>query len=96
METDSMECVSSTGNEIHQNGNGHQSYQFSSTKTHGGAAAAAVVTNIVGPTATAPATSVYELLECPVCTYSMYPPIHQVNLPCSFCLFDSLCFWIGL
>ncbi|GKF43236.1 seven-in-absentia protein, partial [Tanacetum coccineum] len=24
-----------------------------------------------------PATSVHELLECPVCTNSMYPPIHQ-------------------
>lgn len=27
-----------------------------------------------------PATSVHELLECPVCTNSMYPPIHQVFL----------------
>ena len=25
-----------------------------------------------------PGTSVHELLECPVCTGSMYPPIHQV------------------
>lgn len=25
------------------------------------------------------ATSVHELLECPVCTNSMYPPIHQVS-----------------
>ena len=24
-------------------------------------------------------TSVHELLECPVCTNSMYPPIHQVS-----------------
>lgn len=24
-------------------------------------------------------TSVHELLECPVCTNSMYPPIHQVR-----------------
>ncbi|RWW60536.1 hypothetical protein BHE74_00032471 [Ensete ventricosum] len=28
-----------------------------------------------------PATRVHELLECPVCTNSMYPPIHQVGLP---------------
>jgi hypothetical protein len=28
-----------------------------------------------------PATSVHELLECPVCTNSMYPPIHQVSAP---------------
>ncbi|RYR28990.1 hypothetical protein Ahy_B01g053233 isoform D [Arachis hypogaea] len=27
-----------------------------------------------------PATSVHELLECPVCTNSMYPPIHQSAL----------------
>jgi E3 ubiquitin-protein ligase SIAH2 len=38
----------------------------------------------VGPTAGAaaggpPATSVHELLECPVCTNSMFPPIHQVG-----------------
>uniref|UniRef100_A0A453EJ42 Uncharacterized protein n=1 Tax=Aegilops tauschii subsp. strangulata TaxID=200361 RepID=A0A453EJ42_AEGTS len=26
----------------------------------------------------APGSSVHELLECPVCTNSMYPPIHQV------------------
>lgn len=25
---------------------------------------------------------VYELLECPVCTNLMYPPIHQVCSPC--------------
>lgn len=25
------------------------------------------------------ASSVHELLECPVCTNSMYPPIHQVG-----------------
>lgn len=34
-----------------------------------------------------PASSVHELLECPVCTNSMYPPIHQVcdcngDMPC--------------
>ena len=40
-----------------------------------------------------PATSVHELLECPVCTNSMYPPIHQV---CFFLLFTFLfCFFIG-
>ena len=26
------------------------------------------------------ASSVYELLECPVCLNAMYPPIHQVCL----------------
>ncbi|KAG8094467.1 hypothetical protein GUJ93_ZPchr0012g21751 [Zizania palustris] len=35
-----------------------------------------------------PATSVHELLECPVCTNSMYPPIHQCqngHTLCSTC-----------
>ncbi|XP_072062742.1 protein tesmin/TSO1-like CXC 2 isoform X6 [Arachis hypogaea] len=31
-----------------------------------------------------PATSVHELLECPVCTNSMYPPIHQDSPVFSF------------
>lgn len=26
-----------------------------------------------------PTSGVHELLECPVCTNSMYPPIHQVS-----------------
>ena len=32
-----------------------------------------------GPLVISPATGVHELLECPVCTNSMYPPIHQVR-----------------
>lgn len=43
-----------------------------------------------------PATSVHELLECPVCTNSMYPPIHQVCYLASylsFCVFLFLSFW---
>ena len=32
----------------------------------------------VTKTGLAPTSSVHELLECPVCTNSMYPPIHQV------------------
>lgn len=81
METESMDCESTT--RIIPNDNG--TYRFSSTKN---LAAAAVVTNIVGPTSTAAATSVYELLECPVCTFSMYPPIHQVKV----LFFDSFIF----
>ncbi|XP_002864238.2 LOW QUALITY PROTEIN: E3 ubiquitin-protein ligase SINAT5 [Arabidopsis lyrata subsp. lyrata] len=45
----------------------HHIHQFSSTKSQAGA------TVVISP-----ATSVYELLECPVCTNSMYPPIHLV------------------
>ena len=66
MERDSFECVSSLDGiyeeEIHQH------LQFSSlVKSQNN-----VVVQENSP------TSVHELLECPVCTNSMYPPIHQV------------------
>ncbi|KAI8014323.1 E3 ubiquitin-protein ligase SINAT5 [Camellia lanceoleosa] len=35
--------------------------------------------NNVVSSAIQPTTSVHELLECPVCTNSMYPPIHQIG-----------------
>ncbi|PKI64170.1 hypothetical protein CRG98_015445, partial [Punica granatum] len=61
----------------------HHSPQFSASKPPNPIAAAGAnvspASNIVGPTAIAPATSVHELLECPVCTNSMYPPIHQCH-----------------
>jgi hypothetical protein len=41
----------------------------------------------------ASAGGVHELLECPVCTNYMFPPIHQVSaIPPLFLLLD----WIGL
>ncbi|XP_019054424.1 PREDICTED: E3 ubiquitin-protein ligase SINAT5 isoform X2 [Nelumbo nucifera] len=64
MELDSIECVSSSDGIDEEEIHHHQ---FSS-KPH----------NNVVPSAISPATSVHELLECPVCTNSMYPPIHQV------------------
>lgn len=62
----------------------HNSHQFSSIpKLH---------SNV--PTT----TSVHDLLECPVCTNSMYPPIHQVSYLIHFAyrvwfgsLDDSVC-----
>ncbi|EMS61765.1 E3 ubiquitin-protein ligase SINAT3 [Triticum urartu] len=45
----------------------------------GGAAGAGGVGATAGATGGPPATSVHELLECPVCTNSMFPPIHQVG-----------------
>lgn len=41
------------------------------------------ITAVARKAAGAPASSVHELLECPVCTNSMYPPIHQVCHPLS-------------
>ncbi|KAG5229559.1 hypothetical protein OIU76_022853 [Salix suchowensis] len=83
MEFDNIECVSSSDgldeDEIHHHNLQHL-HQFASSKPHN-------VNNnhngntivVGGPTAIAPATSVHELLECPVCTNSMYPPIHQCH-----------------
>ncbi|KAI8027348.1 E3 ubiquitin-protein ligase SINAT3 [Camellia lanceoleosa] len=67
MELDSIECVSDgmDEDEIHH----HRHPQFSSSKPHNN-----VVSSAIHPT-----TSVHELLECPVCTNSMYPPIHQCH-----------------
>ncbi|KAL3570553.1 hypothetical protein D5086_027802 [Populus alba] len=85
MEFDNIECVSSSDgldeDEIHHHNLQHHLHQFASSKPHN-------VNNnhnngntivVGGPTAIAPATSVHELLECPVCTNSMYPPIHQCH-----------------
>lgn len=92
MEIDNIECVSTSDgleDEIphHHQPNHHthhhphhhnhhlhhqnnpQNPQFLSSKTHN--------VNVV-PATVNPTTSVHELLECPVCTNSMYPPIHQV------------------
>lgn len=101
MELDSIECVSSSDgmdeDEIqhrilhpHPHHNHHS--EFSSMKPRNGNNNHVVI----GSTTIAPATSVHELLECPVCTNSMYPPIHQVSyflfhfcLVCVFVIFDS-------
>ena len=50
------------------------SSQFSSSKS----SHTNINTNNLNGMVINPATSVHELLECPVCTNSMYPPIHQV------------------
>ena len=68
MDLDNIECVSSTDGledaEIH-------SQKFIQK-------APLRVNNNIMIGGLPPATSVHELLECPVCTNSMYPPIHQV------------------
>jgi hypothetical protein len=47
------------------------------SETESGVTAKSTVT-VTRKAAGTPASSVHELLECPVCTNSMYPPIHQV------------------
>nr|XP_009791628.1 PREDICTED: E3 ubiquitin-protein ligase SINAT3-like [Nicotiana sylvestris] len=69
MNMDSIECVSSLmggieDEEIQSSVSSHQ--QCSSAKPHPNGI----------PSGIAP-TSVHELLECPIYTNSMYPPIHQ-------------------
>lgn len=96
MDLDSIECVSSSDgmdeDEIQHHSlhpHPHHHSEFSSTKPRNGGANNN--NNIIGPTAIAPATSVHELLECPVCTNSMFPPIHQVS---SFSDFHLLQFFL--
>ena len=45
----------------------------------GAGAGAAGAVSAVGAGGGLPMTSMHELLECPVCTNSMFPPIHQVG-----------------
>ncbi|KAA0050507.1 ubiquitin ligase [Cucumis melo var. makuwa] len=85
MDLDSIECVSSSDgldeDEIHLHHTlhpyslSHHHPELSATKPRNGSNNSGIAV----PTATAPATSVHELLECPVCTNSMYPPIHQCH-----------------
>lgn len=91
MEIDSIECVSSSDGmedeEIpssmasHHPHPHHQQYN-SSAKPHSNVLHAGI-----GP------TSVHELLECPVCTNSMYPPIHQVCSLTTSIFFPLNCNW---
>ncbi|RRT44323.1 hypothetical protein B296_00055811 [Ensete ventricosum] len=69
MESDSVDCVSLTDGFDDEEVTHHR-HPF--PKPHGGGAPP-----LPG---IAPTTSVHELLECPVCTNSMYPPIHQVGI----------------
>ncbi|CAK9146556.1 unnamed protein product [Ilex paraguariensis] len=72
MDLDNIECVSSTDGmedeEINSNHPHTYHHQYPS-KLHN---------NHILPTGIVP-TGVHELLECPVCTNSMYPPIHQCH-----------------
>lgn len=85
MEMDSVECVSSIDGvedeemqlAVSHNTQHAHPHQYSS-KPHG------VIASGLVP------SSVHELLECPVCTNSMYPPIHQV---CSMSLFQFISFF---
>ncbi|KAE8676181.1 E3 ubiquitin-protein ligase SINAT3 [Hibiscus syriacus] len=89
MEYDNIKCVSSIDrvddDEIHYHNLHHPHphpahHQFSSLKPNNDTNNinnASTINNIVGPATITPATSVHELLEYPVCTNSIYPPIHQ-------------------
>nr|GMC67068.1 E3 ubiquitin-protein ligase SINAT3-like [Ipomoea batatas] len=80
MEIDSIECVSSS------DGMEDEVTQSSLPSHHPYSSSTKPPINIL-PAGIAP-TSVHELLECPVCTNSMYPPIHQCqngHTLCSTC-----------
>ena len=92
MELDNIECISSSDGMDDDEGNAHHlPHPF--LKPHhvgSGNGGCGGVVGIGGIPAQviSPATSVHELLECPVCTNSMYPPIHQVGS--HFLIFVSL------
>ncbi|KAK6789913.1 hypothetical protein RDI58_013713 [Solanum bulbocastanum] len=87
MELDSIECVSSSDGMIdddeiplHHPHSFHS--QYSSSKTPNNNNNNNInnsSSNNDGTAAIHSTTSVHELLECPVCTNSMYPPIHQCH-----------------
>nr|GEZ19259.1 E3 ubiquitin-protein ligase SINAT3-like [Tanacetum cinerariifolium]GEZ28626.1 E3 ubiquitin-protein ligase SINAT3-like [Tanacetum cinerariifolium] len=78
MDNENIECVSISDGmedeeEIESSSSSQITHQQFSSKSNNGIN---VGNNING---LPPATSVHELLECPVCTNSMYPPIHQCH-----------------
>jgi E3 ubiquitin-protein ligase SIAH1 len=95
MEMDSIECVSFSHGLDDHDGDDEAVSRLPRPLLKPSAASAAVNLVVVsagaaggggavaGPLIT-PSTSVHELLECPVCTNSMYPPIHQVRASIAF------------
>lgn len=75
MDLDSMDCTSTMDvtddEEIQQDRHSYASV----SKHHSNNSNVNAASGLLPTT-----TSVHELLECPVCTNSMYPPIHQVSL----------------
>lgn len=53
-------------------------YDISMAKTETNSTPAKPAVSIAGKAGLHSNNGVYELLECPVCTNLMYPPIHQV------------------
>lgn len=74
-----IECISSAdGMDEDEIPHPNPFSQFSSSKPSHNNSNNSINTNSLNGVVINPATSVHELLECPVCTNSMYPPIHQV------------------
>ncbi|XP_077251313.1 E3 ubiquitin-protein ligase SINAT5-like [Tasmannia lanceolata] len=69
MELDNIECISSSDG-MEEDETHHHPF----SKPYNISIPPAILPAIIPP-----ATSVHELLECPVCTNSMYPPIHQCH-----------------
>ncbi|MCE0480955.1 hypothetical protein HAX54_038265 [Datura stramonium] len=82
MELDSIECISSSDGidddeiPLHHPHIIHSQYSSSKTPNNNTINNSSSNNDAIAIHST---TSVHELLECPVCTNSMYPPIHQAN-----------------
>lgn len=74
MEADSIACISLSDGMVV-----NDEVTVPLLKPQGGRIGTAGGGGVVPATTMSPVSSVHELLECPVCTNSMYPPIHQVG-----------------
>lgn len=83
MDLDDLECVSSSDGLMDEDEDSvHARQRGGFIKKHGvGIGSIGIGLGTGVPSGLTPAAaSVHELLECPVCTNSMYPPIHQVRV----------------
>ncbi|KAJ6679831.1 E3 UBIQUITIN-PROTEIN LIGASE, partial [Salix purpurea] len=78
MELDSIECVSSL-DLTDEDGIHRHLHHFPSVSKPHTTTTTTTNTNTNTVASAFHTTSVHELLECPVCTNSMHPPIHQCH-----------------
>ncbi|RWW82855.1 hypothetical protein BHE74_00008658 [Ensete ventricosum] len=87
MESENIECVSVSDGMVEEEDVAHIPHPFVKPRGNGsGTVSAGVGGGGVPAPVISPVARVHELLECPVCTNSMYPPIHQVRFaPSGIC-----------
>ncbi|CAL9195877.1 unnamed protein product [Musa hybrid cultivar] len=79
MESDNIECISVSDGMVDDDEVAHVPHPFSKPHGDGNGTVIGCAGGFPVPVIS-PVTRVHQLLECPVCTNSMYPPIHQVRV----------------